>query len=151
VIFGKKDEFVNLFAGMIRTFPVVPAVGGGKSKLQPISVEDVAEGFVRALSLPETIGQTYNLGGPRAYILREILDIIAKVLNRKILQAPVPIWWMRFLATLFDQFPWFPVTREQLLMLQKDNVCDSVNFSKTFSIQLTPFEEGIRRYLISPK
>ncbi len=151
VIFGKEDEFVNLFAGMIRTFPLVPAVGGGKSRLQPISVEDVAKGFIHALSLPETIGQTYELGGPQSYNLSQILDIIAKALNRKILKIPVPVWWMRFLATLFDQFPWFPLTREQLIMLGKDNVCDPALFIKTFSIQLTRFEEGIREYLTSPK
>jgi len=154
VIFGKEDEFVNMFAGMMRAFPIVPLVRARRASplLQPIFVEDVAEGFVSALSLPETIGQTYDLGGPQSYTLSQILDIIAKVLDRKILKIQVPIWWMRFLATFLDQFPWFPVTREQLLMLQRDNICDPANFSKTFSIPLTPFEEGIRKYLVtSPK
>lgn len=160
VIFGKEDAFVNLFAGMIRKSPLVPLIVRRKSvahsgdtlslskgKLQPISVEDVAEGFVRALATPETIGQTYELGGPRPYSLGELLDIIARVMNRKILKIPVPIWYMRFLARCFEYFPWFPVSRDQLIMLQEDNVCDPTRFAETFGISLTPFEEGIRAYL----
>ena len=147
VIFGKEDGFVNLFAGMIQKIPLIPAIGGGKSKLQPIAVEDAAEGFVQALSHPNTIGKTYELGGPKDYTLSQLLDRIAHAMNRTMIKIPVPFWYMNALASLFEYFPWFPVSRDQLIMLKENNTCDPTPFAQTFGISLTPFEEGIRTYV----
>ena len=58
------DEFISVLAGLIRRYPVVPVLGDGNYRLQPIPVEQVAEGFVHALRAPVSIGQTYEVGGP---------------------------------------------------------------------------------------
>ena len=68
IIYGKGDGFVSMLAGMVGRLPVVPVIGEGRQKLQPIAVEQVADGFQRALSRPETIKQIYEVGGPDAVV-----------------------------------------------------------------------------------
>ena len=76
IIFGENDEFLNTFAGIARMAPALPVIGSGQGKLQPIWVEDVCRCFAQSLNMPETIGQTYDMGGEKAYPFREILAML---------------------------------------------------------------------------
>jgi NADH dehydrogenase len=82
-IFGRGGELISGLAGLIRRDPVVPVLGDGSYRLQPIAVEDVAEGFVKALRAPVSIGQTYDVGGPEPNRFVEILDQIGAAPGRK--------------------------------------------------------------------
>lgn len=147
IIFGPEDQFVNMFAGILRTSPVFPLVGGGHQRMQPVAVEDVAVGFAKALEQPETIGKTYEVGGPTAYTFREMMAEVAAALGRPFRPVFVPIWWMGFLATFLEGTPSFPVSRDQLRMLQEENTCDPRPYLETFQIRPLPYPEGIRRYV----
>jgi NADH dehydrogenase len=80
LIFGPKDAFVNMLAGFIRSSPIVPVIGDGKYRMQPISADDVARCYAIALKKPETIGKGYNICGPDRLTYLEIVDAVAKVL-----------------------------------------------------------------------
>jgi NADH dehydrogenase len=148
IIYGPGDGFVTMLARMVRRTPVVPVIGSGRQRLQPIPVEQVAEGFARALSLPATEKQTYDVGGPDAVTLVELLDLIGAALGyRRVRKAHVPLGLMRPAARLLHRLRAFPVTPDQLLMLEEDNTCDPRPFLATFGLQPVPLATGLRRVL----
>jgi len=147
VIFGPKDEFVNLLARMIQKAPLVPVVGDGKYKLQPVALENVSQGFVRALEMPETVGKAYEVAGPEKLEYNQVLDIIGEALGRRVRKLHFPLSLMRPLVAGLEKFPSFPLTREQLIMLQEENVGDERPFFQDFGIRPLTFREGIARYI----
>ena len=148
IIFGPEDAFVNMLAKMIRLLPVVPVIGDGQYRLQPVAVEDVALGFVRALSMEGTVGETYLVAGPKPYEFNHLLDLIGEALGRRrVRKLHHPIGFIRPLVAAFQRLPFFPLTLDQLTMLEEENVADPTPFVQTFGIPLTSFPDGIRRYL----
>ncbi len=146
VIYGVGDGFVSMLARMIRWLPVVPVIGDGRYRLQPVPVEHVAEGFVRALERPESKGQTYEVGGPRAYAFTEILDLIGAALGKsKVRKVFQPLGLVRALTRLLGPLPFFPLTLDQLTMLQEDNVCDPTPFFRAFGLTPVEFPAGLQR------
>lgn len=124
VIFGPGDGFINVLANLVKKAPVIPVVGSGKSKFQPVSVREVAMSFQRALDEPKTAYQTYELGGPEILTYEELLDTIAARLGKKKPKAHVPVGLMKPVVKLASPLPKAlrpPVTEEQLRMLALDN------------------------------
>ena len=76
LVFGPEDQFFNRFAAMAMILPVLPLIGGGRTRFQPVYVGDVAEAVVKCLDDPATAGRTYELGGPRVYSFRELLELL---------------------------------------------------------------------------
>jgi len=153
IIYGPGDGFVNLFAGIARWSPVLPVMGSGQSRFQPIAVEDVAGCFVRALSEGRSVGETCDLCGTEVFTLNEILDVILEVTGRKRLKLHVPLWLAWIQAALLEfAFPvllWkaAPLNRDQLVMLREDNIGDSQAAIELFGLKPVLFREGIGRYL----
>jgi NADH dehydrogenase len=148
VIFGPGDDFVNMLAAIIRRTPIMPVIGDGEYQLAPVAVANVATGFVRALTQPESIGESYHCCGPQAFTYNQLLDEIAHALGRRgITRIHQPILMMRSLSALLEGLSFFPITSGQLTMLLEGNVCDPQPWAQTFAIELTPFGEGIRQYL----
>lgn len=128
IIFGPGDGFINVLAGLVRSFPIIPVVGSGESKFQPVAVEEVAEAFARAVTDPSMIDQTYELGGGKIYTYEELLDTISAKLGKRKRKAHVPVGLMMPVVLLSKPFPKAlrpPVTEEQLKMLALDNCTDN--------------------------
>lgn len=148
LIFGPRDQFVNMLAQLIRTLPVVPVMGAGQYRLQPVSVADVAAGFVSALELKESVGQTYHCGGPEAYSYDEVLDLIGKALGKKsVRKLHQPLVLMKPVVALMQSIPQFPMTRDQLQMLLEGNTCDPAEWQQALQLKLTDFSQGIADYV----
>jgi NADH dehydrogenase len=148
IIYGRGDAFITMLAQLERRLPVVPVIGTGRQRLQPVPVEHVAEGFAGALVLPGTEKQTYEVGGPDTVTMVELLDMIAAALGRRrVRKVYIPLSVMRPLARVLHPLPGFPVTPDQLLMLQEDNVCDPAPFYSTLGIRPVPLATGIGRML----
>ena len=153
LIYGPQDQFINLFARMIRCSPVVPLMGSPQARFQPLPVEAVAAAFVKSLGEPKSIGQSYDLCGPEALTLSEIVDQIMSVLGRKRLKMPVPPSLARCQAALLEfmfrrllrKAP--PFSRDQLIMLQENNVGDPRPANALFGLKPIPLREGIAGYL----
>jgi NADH dehydrogenase len=144
LIFGKGGEFVNMLADLIRKTPVVPVIGDGRYRMQPVAVEQVAESFVRALTMPATIRQTYHLGGGASYSYDEILDLTAKAIGRDhVTKAHQPLFMVRPMIRLMEHAEHFPITSEQVEMLLEGNVCDTTEWSTAFGIKPVSYAEGI--------
>ena len=117
----------QLYADLVR--PPVPAAGfhtgwspaRGPVMMSPVHVEDVADAFVKALDDKSTHGKTIALGGPDALSWTEMLRRVAAAAGRRKLVLPMPIGLMKLGAALLDWLPFFPVTRDQLTMLEEGN------------------------------
>jgi len=149
LIFGPDDLFVNMLAGLIKTLPVVPVMGDGRYRLQPVSVIDVARSFVQALERTDTFHQTYHCCGPRPISYDETLDLIGYALKRSrpVVKLHQPLCLMKPLVSVFQHFPPFPMTSDQLTMLLEENICSSTHWQDVFDLNLTDFDSGIRQYL----
>lgn len=124
IIFGPGDGFVTLLAKLVKTAPVIPVVGAGKSLFQPIAVDEVAAACVRALDDPSTAGHIYELGGGKVYTYEELLEVVARQLGVSKPKVHVPIGLMKGVVGLSSPLPKAlrpPVTSEQLKMLAIDN------------------------------
>jgi NADH dehydrogenase len=136
VIYGKKDGFLNLFAKQIRFSPLVPIVGSGKTLFQPIWVEDVAECFLRSFENEKTIRKEYELVGLDRLSMEEMIDGI--ILSKKTwrLKIHLPIPFMKVNAFIFEKLlPRPPITRDQLVNLEEDNIGDPDPMMKDFGIE----------------
>jgi NADH dehydrogenase len=149
IIYGPDDGFVTTLARVVRRLPVVPVIGSGNTRLQPVPVQTVAEGFARALDQAASVGQTYEVGGPDPHTLNEIIDLLGEILKRrKVRKVHVPFPLVRRLAVVLQGLPFFPVTTDQLLMLEEDNVCDPTPFYRAFGLSPVPLAKGLERMLV---
>jgi NADH dehydrogenase len=122
IVFGPEDQFFNRFAAMAQLSPVLPLIGGGRTRFQPVYVADVADALVRMLDDEETRGRSYELGGPRSYSFRELMQLMLRELNRRRLLVPVPFGVASVLAAVLEWVPGKPLTRDQVKLLRRDNV-----------------------------
>jgi NADH dehydrogenase len=121
VVFGPEDNFFNRFAAMIRCFPVVPLIGGG-TRFQPVYVGDVADAIVKTLVEEKHAGRTYELGGPRVYTFKQLLELLEAELGRHRLMMSIPWSLAAFEARFLELLPTPPLTRDQVALLKHDNV-----------------------------
>jgi uncharacterized protein YbjT (DUF2867 family) len=124
VIYGPGDGLISVLAGVIRSFPIIPVVGDGKSRFQPIEVGDVAEAIARAIEDPSTAGQTLDLVGPDILTYEEMLDTIAAGIGKEKRKLHLPVGLMNLVVAASRPLPKSirpPVTSEQLKMLALDN------------------------------
>ncbi|MDD2500319.1 MAG: NAD(P)H-binding protein [Geobacter sp.] len=147
LIFGPKDAFVNMLADNLRLAPVMPTMGDGNYRLQPIHGADVARCFADALERPETAGQAYELCGEDRLTYRQLLDTIAEALGKGQPWKPaLPLSLMKPVIKTLQGIKAFPITLDQLQMLLEENICDGC-WQKTFQFEPIRFRDGIREYL----
>lgn len=121
VVFGPEDGFFNRFAALAQGC-AVPLIGGGHTRFQPVYVGDVADAVMAAATRPDVLGKTYELGGPRQYSLRQIIDLILSITARKPRLITLPWGIATLLATFLELLPGKPLTRDQVTLLKRDNV-----------------------------
>jgi NADH dehydrogenase len=120
-MFGPGDALFATLAELARLLPVLPLIGGGTG-LQPVFVEDVAKAITNILSDPGTVGQTYELAGPRVYTLRELVNMTLQLMGKRRLLVAVPFAVAEIQARLFEFLPNPPLTTGQVDLLKVDNV-----------------------------
>lgn len=121
VIFGPGDAFLSTLR-QVTLAPVVPLFGSGQTRLQPVHVDDVAAAAATALDDPLTAGRTFELGGPDVLTYRRIVEMVLEHLGRKRFLLPVPFGAWHLLAGMGSLLPNPPLTRDQVALLERDNV-----------------------------
>ncbi|MGB0671064.1 MAG: complex I NDUFA9 subunit family protein [Rhodospirillales bacterium] len=138
VVFGPEDGFFNLFANLSRISPLLPVFGcptlpkmgpdgldlygDGGTRMQPVYVGDVADAVMAALADDKTMGKTYELGGPKTYSYKELMELVLKATGRKRFLAPIPFGVASLLAAFIGLLPKPLLTTDQVTLLMKDNV-----------------------------
>jgi uncharacterized protein YbjT (DUF2867 family) len=145
VIFGEGDRFLGLFAHMVRWFPLVP-LAGARARFQPIWVEDVARCFVAALGNPACLNQSYQLCGPKAYTLAELVRFVAASVGRKTRVLALPGALAQMQAFTLEHLPGKLMSRDNLRSMSVDNVC-AERFPEVFGFEPSPLEAVVPEYL----
>jgi uncharacterized protein YbjT (DUF2867 family) len=122
VIFGEGDRFLNMFATLVKLFPVIP-LAGAQARFQPIWVEDVARCCVAALGDARAFGQAYELCGPRAYTLAGLVELVAATMGMRRSVVPLPHSLAVMQAFMLEHLPGRLMTRDNLRSMSVDNVC----------------------------
>ncbi len=127
IVFGPEDQFFNRFAEMANTSPFLPLIGGGKTRFQPVYVDDVADAVCESLRQPQAAGRIYELGGPRLYTFRELLELMLAETARRRILLPIPFGIapvVGLVGEILGALPFItpPITRDQIVLLKKDNI-----------------------------
>jgi len=147
VVFGADDNFFNKFAAMAKSFRMLPVICGD-TKFQTVYVGNVADAIVSIISDEDHAGKIYELGGPKAYSFRELLEMVNKVTEQNVPLITIPIQMAYFQAFFFGMLPNPMVTIDQMRLLEKDNVVsdDALKLSD-LGVEATPPEAIIPNYL----
>ena len=144
LVYGPGDQSISQLSKIVRFAPVIPVLGDGRSKIQPISVAAVAQCFVGAITNPSSVGQTYDLCGPVAFTWNELYDKLLAAQHRRKFKWHLPIPFARVIATLSEWFlPSPPFTRDQLRMLQEDNIGDPGPAVRDYNLKLESFDQSL--------
>jgi NADH dehydrogenase len=147
VLFGFNDRFINTLAKIIRRSPILPLFGRGRTKLQTVYVADVAWATLRALQKPTSRGRIYELGGPRAYTYRALMELVMAETNTRRLFLPVPFLVWDLLAAVATFLPVSALTRDQVALMKRDNVIARNALSlEDLSVSATALEDVISQY-----
>ncbi|HJQ58647.1 MAG TPA: complex I NDUFA9 subunit family protein [Vineibacter sp.] len=122
VVFGPEDKFFNRLASAAQMAPVMPIFGNGLAKFQPVYVGDVAAAVAQALAEPRTAFGAYELGGPRVYTYRELVELTLRMTARHRRLLSVPVLPVKIGAFFAEFLPVPPITRDQVDLMTRDNV-----------------------------
>ena len=148
VVFGPEDQFFNRLATLAMISPVVPLIGGGETRFQPVYVGDVADAVVRCIDDSTTAGRTYELGGPKVYSLRALTELLLAEIHRRRYLLDLPFGLASLQARLMSLLPNPPLTPDQVEMLKRDNIVSSGALTlATLGITPTPVEAILPTYL----
>jgi NADH dehydrogenase len=148
LIYGPGDQFTIRLSEMIRLSPVLPVIGSGKSRIQPIFIDDVVACIAKAVSSDCCLNEIYEIGGPEQLTYEEVTVAIAEALGVKRPTVHMPLFFMKTMARVLEAvLPKPPVTTDQLIMLQEDNVCSMRDIRDAFGIEPVAFREGLRKFI----
>ena len=122
IVFGPEDKFFNTFASIAQFSPVIPLVGGGKTKFAPIYVGDVAKAIVKALELNNSEPKIYELGGPENYSFKELMEILLTEIKKKRFLIPIPFGFAKFQSYFLQMMPNPLLTPDQVELLKHNNI-----------------------------
>ena len=142
LVFGEDDHFFSRFTAMIRSSPVLPLIGGGMTRFQPVFVDDMTEGLLALLKCSETAGKTYEFGGPQVYSFKVLLELLLTALNRQRVLIPIPFALAEMQAGLLELLPNPPLTRDQVRLLKTDKIVSGMEPTLgDLGVQPRPLEE----------
>jgi nucleoside-diphosphate-sugar epimerase len=147
VIFGPGDEFINMIAGFLKRFSVMPVIGDGEYRLQPVHIDDLCAVVTKSIDDRFAFGEIFDIGGPEIMTFNELVDTVADALDKKCRKFHQPVFFMRILAAVFGRFSWFPVTREQISMLYAENYTYDSRLFDRYGITPKKLADSIRDYL----
>jgi NADH dehydrogenase len=147
-MFGPGDALFGTIKDIARMLPALPLIGGGRTRVQPVYVEDVALAVTRMLADSSAAGRTYELAGPRVYTWRELVELALSLVGIRRWLVPVPVPVAEIVARLSELLPSPPLTSGQVDLLKTDNVANG-NFPGLLDLSIQPksVEEIVPTYV----
>lgn len=148
VLFGKDAPFIKGLSDLIRTSPVIPLIGGGTIRFQPIYVEDVVTVIVKVLDMPEqSADKTFIIGGPAYYTFTEIINALLRTMHKTRVKAPAPIPLVGMGAAMMETvFPKPPLTRAAMTLFTFDNTTDLRSVERDFGFAPASFIDYLQQH-----
>ena len=157
VMFGPQDEFFNKFGAMAQVSPFLPLIGGGKTRFQPVYVDDVADAVATALEDKSISGRTYELGGPEVMSFKELMELMLHIIGRKNVLVPVPFPVAGLMGSIGGALSILPlvktpITADQVRLMKHDNVVgasgEDVGTLEDLGIRPETMESILPTYLV---
>jgi len=148
IIFGPEDKFFNTFASLAQFSPILPLVGGGKTKFAPIYVNDVAKAIVRVLELNNSETKIYELGGPNNYSFKELMEILLNEIKKKRFLVNIPFGFAKFQSYFLQMMPNPLLTPDQVELLKHNNIVSGDHPTlKDLGIIGIPIQDILPKYI----
>ena len=146
-IYGPEDRSLNKFLTFAKFLPFVPVIGNGKTRVQPVSVFAVARVAAKAVTLADATNQIFELGGPQALTMDEIIRMALKVAAKKRFLFHQPVRLMKLVASLMQILPTPPLTPAAIDFILMEEPVDPSRAEKVFGMKFVSLEEGLKKYL----
>ena len=148
VLFGKDAPFIKGLADLIRTAPVVPLIGGGKTLFQPIYVEDIVTVIIKVLEDPaRTSGKTYTIGGPAYYSFSQVIDVLLATMHKSRIKAPAPTALVGIGAAMMEAvLPRPPLTKAAMTLFSFNNTTDLHSVEREFGFTPVSFSDYLQEH-----
>ncbi len=146
-VYGPEDRSLNKLITLTKTLPFVPVIGDGTSRIQPVFVSDVSTVTARAVGLEEATNRLFELGGPEALTMDEVLLTVQRVLGVKRPLIHHPVGFMKLATAPFQLLPTPPMTPQAVEFVTGEALVDPQPTEETFGIRFMSLEEGLRKYL----
>jgi NADH dehydrogenase len=122
VVFGPEDKFFNVFASFAQFSPILPLIGGGKTKFAPIYVGDIAKAIIEILKNDNLESKIYELGGPENYTFKQLMEILLREIKKKRFLISIPFSVAKFQSYFLQMLPNPLLTPDQVEMLKYNNI-----------------------------
>ncbi|HZR98332.1 MAG TPA: NAD-dependent epimerase/dehydratase family protein [Chloroflexota bacterium] len=146
-VYGPRDRSLNRFVQLVRLLPVVPVIGNGQTRVQPVLVDDVARVVAAAVDEPRATGQVFELGGPERLTMDEILRTVQRVLGRHQPLVHVPVGLVKLQAALLALLPNPPLSPAAIDFILMEETVDPRPAEALFGVTFRDLEAGLRTYL----
>lgn len=146
-VYGPGDRSLNKFVGFARFLPFIPVVGNGKTKVQPVLVDDLAEVIAASVEEPRTAGKVYQVGGPQDLTMDEIIQTMLRVMGRRRPLLHHPVWFMKVATLPMALLPSPPLSPSAVDFVVMEEHVDTRELLRDFQVRLTPLVEGLQ-YLV---
>ena len=144
MLYGEGDEFLNALAGLVRLFPLVPVIGSGNNRMQPLAADDLAKCISTSLGRGDLKGRIIDLGGPERLNYNELVSEVAKAMGKRRLRFHLPTWLIYAVAKVAQGFlTRTPITTEQIKMLGVRSVADLGEVERVFGFTPRAMEGNI--------
>jgi uncharacterized protein YbjT (DUF2867 family) len=148
IVFGPEDDFFNRFAALARISPVLPLVGGGDTRFQPVFVGDVAAAIAAAVDGNARAGTVYELGGPEVRTFKQLMQFVLATIDRKRLLMPLPFAIAKLHARFLQFLPKPPLTPDQVELLRSDNVVSDAAKAEGRTLQALGIEPDLMEAIV---
>ncbi len=148
LIYGPGDQFTIRLSEMLKHSPVLPVIGPGKSKIQPIYIDDVVSCVIKAVTCDSCLNDIYEVGGPEQLTYEEVTRAVAAAMGISRPAIHVPLLFIKPITRVLESvLPKSPVTSDQLVMLQEDNVCSMRDIREAFGVEPLSFHQGLQKFM----
>ncbi len=147
IIFGEEDNFFNKFAKMLKFTPFLPLINDGKTKFQPIYVEDLTDIICKSISNKFYQGKIYEIGGDKIYSFKNLMEFVGSYCGKEIHFNNLPFYQAKLLAFVLEIFTKKILTKDQVELLKTDNILNENSFKKDFNIYPKSVEEIVPNYI----
>jgi NADH dehydrogenase len=147
IMIGEGGEFITMLSKIVQRAPIIPIIDG-KSKVQPIYVENTVDCIIKSLTDPKTTNRIFEIAGPDQITYKELFLALMEILEIDNPTFQIPITFMWPAACILEgvmEKP--PITTQQLTMLQEDNICDIREMQEVFNLKLVPLKEALQTFL----
>jgi len=145
-IYGPRDVSLNRFLGFAKFLPFIPVIGDGKTRLNPLFVNDLGRHVAAALTVAGTENRLFEIGGPEVLTMDEIIRTALAAHGKKRFLLHQPGWLMKIVASVAQFMPGRPLTPDAIDFILMDPISDTAALTATFGLPLTPLAEALKTY-----